>query len=435
MARADHIDVVKSGVKAIADWHEQHPLDGLDLRGSDLREFDLHEANLARAALDGARLARVNLARADLQGASLCDAGLRGANLTGANLSRAALERADLLAANCKQAILRHADLRQAVLARDSLAGADLTLARLGGADLAGADLSSARLDRTDLRGADLSGTNLARAHLDRAELEGARLSAATAAETVFRFLDLRADLVLGLDEVHHAAPSLVDLFTLRLSEGGIPDVFLRGCGLADWEIAASTFYKPNLTESDRTDIAYEIVNLQHGPAIQLYSVFISYSRADSDLADSIYGALQQRGVRCWLDKHEIRPGDKIFSRIDEGIRLWDKILLLCSRSSLSSWWVDKEIGMAFQKEQRLWAERGEEVLALIPLDIDGTLLAKDPVSGAYTWTHPRSAEIRERFAPDLSGCPSNRRKFRMAVESLIDALKLSETRPPQSLL
>jgi hypothetical protein len=45
-------------------------------------------------------------------------------------------------------------------------------------------------------------------------------------------------------------------------------------------------------------------------------------------------------------------PGQKVHDEIDRGIRLWDKVLLCCSKASLSSWWVDKEVGHAFEKER-----------------------------------------------------------------------------------
>ncbi len=45
-------------------------------------------------------------------------------------------------------------------------------------------------------------------------------------------------------------------------------------------------------------------------------------------------------------------PGDDIYDSVDRGIRLWDKVLLCCSGASLTSWWVEKEISAALEKER-----------------------------------------------------------------------------------
>jgi hypothetical protein len=161
---------------------------------------------------------------------------------------------------------------------------------------------------------------------------------------------------------------------------------------------------------------------------IQFYSCFISYNHSDKSFARRLFDALQGRGIRCWLDEHQLLPGHDIFSEVDRGIRLWDKVLLCCSRSSLTSWWVDNEINIAFDKEQRLMKERGLRTLALIPVDLDGYLFSKDYESGKAT-------QIRSRIASDFTGWEQSNQKFEEQLERIVKSLRTDDGReiPPMA--
>lgn len=319
---------------------------------------------------------------------------LSGADLVGVNISMAVLAKADLAGAN-----LTGADFSSSNLAGADLSGARLLYANLGTADLSGADLRGAVISRSNLGGSELSGARFHGAQLGMSNFAGAWLQYAE-----------------GLDEVVHTFPCSLGTDTLTRARGHLPEAFLRGCGLADWEVLAARLYDPDLSAQEVTTLGYEVVNARNqASGFSFYSVFISYSHADKAFATMLHDALQERGVRCWLDDHQLLPGDDIRDEIDRGIRMWDKVLLLCSERSLSSWWVDQEIEKAVQKEERLWKERGRKVLALVPLDLDGTL---------RSWEDGKASLIISRKAADFRNAEADPDRFASALELLIRALR-----------
>ena len=178
------------------------------------------------------------------------------------------------------------------------------------------------------MTGTDLTGAILVRAILVRAILDQSTLNQAYVDGTIFADVDLRN--MHGLDAVHHSGPSTIGIDTLYRSHGDIPEVFLRGCGVPNSMIE----YAHSLVAAVRP--------------IDYYSVFISYSHTDKAFARRVHDTLQGRGIRCWLDEHQLLPGDDVHEAVDRGIRLWDKVLLCASQQSLASWWVDSEINRAF---------------------------------------------------------------------------------------
>lgn len=282
------------------------------------------------------------------------------------------------------------------------LSYADLSDADLSSATLSNVDLTHANLDDANLRQARLSGVNLSGAKLKRTDFNEAVLG-----YTTFGNNDLSS--VKGLNNVTHSGPSTIGIDTLFKSDGKIPDVFLRGVGLPEVFIT----YLPSLI----------------GKPIEFLSCFISYSHADKGFARRLHDTLQGRGIRCWLDEHELLPGDKIYSEVDRGIRLWDKVLLCCSKDALKSWWVDNEIKIAFDKEQQLWRQRGKEVLALIPLNLDDYL---------FKWQSGLATEVKARLAANFGGWEQDNEKFEHQCERLVKALRTDsggKNPPPPALL
>jgi hypothetical protein len=97
------------------------------------------------------------------------------------------------------------------------------------------------------------------------ANLGGANIWNSYADHTAFSDMDLsKAE---GLESVNHMGPSEIDIHTIYKSEGKIPEVFLRGCGLP---------------ESFIVQIPALVAAMQ---PIQFYSCFISYASKDQKFA------------------------------------------------------------------------------------------------------------------------------------------------------
>jgi hypothetical protein len=79
----------------------------------------------------------------------------------------------------------------------------------------------------------------------------------------------------------------------------------------------------------------------------QKFDVFLSYKSEDHPWVDSLKGALQQRGVRVWLDKDEIRPGDRFVWAIEHGLDTSRAVALVVTPESLASGWVADEYSRA----------------------------------------------------------------------------------------
>jgi uncharacterized protein YjbI with pentapeptide repeats len=329
-------------------------LSSANLAGADLTNANLVEADLTAAKLYGADLIEANLTHAKLREANLSGPEFKGANLTAANLSGADLSCANLRGTNLNRANLSGANLDHADLSGPRFQAAYLTEANLRHANLSYANLSRANLSGANLAGADLKGADLTEAYLLEANLHEANLKQANLTRTQL-CRTILGDLDLGdtggLESCTHIGPSSIDFLTLSRS-GILPVSFLRGCGLPDGMIE----YLPSV----RRD------------AIQFYSCFISYSAKDQMFAERLHADLQNKGVRCWFAPHDLPTGAKTWDYIDAAIRLRDKLLLILSKRSIASEWVEDEVGRAFAKER----ERKEVVL--FPIRIDNTVISTD---------------------------------------------------------
>jgi hypothetical protein len=325
MASSEHLKILKRGIKAWNKWRENYPNIEPNLRKANLSGLDLRTINL-----NGANLIEANLEKANLVDALLNQAILIGANLHYANLART--------------------ELRQADFSYTEIMDANIAIA-----DLTGVDFQLAILHRTNFHLANLTDVNLTEANLGRAtvyrsNLRGTNFTKARLAETVFADCDL--SVAKGLEKAKFISPSSIDINTVYRSGGNIPERFLKGIGVPEDFIT----YAKSITKQ----------------AVEFYSCFISYSSRDQKFAERLYSDLQNQGIRCWFAPEDLKIGERIRLEIDESIRKYDKLLLILSKNSVQSEWVEKEVETALDQERK------QKRTILFPIRLDDTVMKID---------------------------------------------------------
>jgi hypothetical protein len=364
MANEAHLAILKKGVEAWNRWRKENP--GI--------APDLNEANLSEVALGGANLRNAKLIRSNLEGVNLGGMDLSGAELWGTNLRTANLSGADLFGANLLGANLSNSNLKSVNLHVAGVLGANLSSADLSGADLGGADLGMAILEE---------------ANLDHALMAHTSLGA----------VDLSS--VKGLETVRHSGPSSIGIDTIYFSRGKIPEIFLRGAGVPE----AFITYMKSL-----------VVN-----PIEYYSCFISYSSKDEEFAKKLHRDLQAEHVRCWFAPEDLKIGDEIRPRIDEAIRIHDKLLIVLSENSVGSPWVRKEVETAFGKEIKFETEQKQRRTVLFPIRLDDAVKKTDEAWAADIRRTRNIGDFREWKSHD---------RYKEAFGRLMRDLKAEEKMP-----
>lgn len=252
--------------------------------------------------------------------------------------------------------------MKNATLVDANLMGSHGESNYLKGANMRRAILVGATLRRTDfenaiLEDADFCMAIVVQARFHRAKLNGARFGMTVLANVMF-------NEAIGLGEIYHRYPSSIDSQTIGCALHAIPRNFLEGCGLAEWEVISSGLHDEALSHEKINDIQYKAQVARMGTPVQIGALFISYSHADSPFVDALEGRLRAKGIRVWRDVHRMVAG-RLEAQVDNAIRMQDQVLLVLSKGSVNSDWVEHEVRRAREKEK---AEQ-RDVLCPITLD------------------------------------------------------------------
>lgn len=95
-------------------------------------------------------------------------------------------------------------------------------------------------------------------------------------------------------------------------------------------------------------------------------TLFISYGGPDEDIVRQLNSKIKAIGVITWFFPDDAELGSKLHRVMHDGINTHDRVLLVCSKSSLTRYGVLNEIERVLEREAK---EGGSEIL--IPVTID----------------------------------------------------------------
>lgn len=337
----------------------------------DVTDVALDHANLRGIDLSNGCFNAVSFLGATLSGSDFSDCLIAGCDFTYSDLSRSDLTRARLRdGSTCSRGSGRFGH------GPTSLSSAILTAAQLPDAVLDNVAMRSTTWRDAGLYGTTFFGGDMAEADFTASRWSNVRL--------------LRADLSAAtLREVIHHGPCSIDMETLRRSQGRIPSEFLRNIGCPESDVLLSKLFDPNTRDDEAIDILYAIERRRGTAAIGIAPLFISYSHGDAEFVERLERALRDREIRSWRDVHDLTAGP-LDRQIDRAIRLNPTLLVVLSKLSLASDWVEWEVSLARELEKQVNRP------VLCPVALDGTW--KDSA-----WPKPLMNQLRHYNVLDFS--------------------------------
>jgi len=131
------------------------------------------------------------------------------------------------------------------------------------------------------------------------------------------------------------------------------PSVLLRGYNLQHFE--AWLKVAKQRTESPPLPLQEEFITASlNQPKASSLEVFISYSRADSDLARRLNESLISLGKLTWFDQESIASGEDFRREIYQGIEISDNFVFIISPKSINSPYCSDEVEYAQKLNKRI---------------------------------------------------------------------------------
>jgi hypothetical protein len=165
-----------------------------------------------------------------------------------------------------------------------------------------------------------------------------------------------------------------------------------------------------------RDEVVRELGGVLGGGATAA-ACFISHDNADRVLARRLYERLRSRGIRCWLDEHQLRPGEDIYEMVDRTLRPDDRVLLCVSREARASWWIRDEVDRTTRREEEMADGAASAPPILLVVEVDGGL-------GEVGDEAEMSARLRPRVVARLGRGEGESDEIDAHISAILEALQ-----------
>ncbi len=273
----------------------------------------------------------LDLSDSKLANASFVEANFRRAHLKRCQLNEVRFERCDLERALFDDAILRAVTFLSCRMPR--------------------ASFNAALMQGVAFIDCDLASSDFARADVNDSAFEKCRLDGAAADAAKFLASDITA--FADAQRIHLAQGAFVDWRSVCkslkaprlgafLSHVGMPELFV------EYSVSCARALDP--------DSLFKLMR----------STFISYGGPDSSFAEQLSDDLHRNGVTTFFFNRDAVPGRKLHHTMRDGIKKYDRIIVICSAASLDRAGVRFEIDEALEREAR---DGGASYIVPVALD------------------------------------------------------------------
>ena len=107
------------------------------------------------------------------------------------------------------------------------------------------------------------------------------------------------------------------------------------------------------------------------------FDIFLSHSSIDKPRVRLLYSALTALGLRVFIDENQIKAGDSLYSTLSDALNTSDFVVFCISQASVTSGWVEREVGGALATQIK---SRQKRLLPILLDDVPIPALLSDLV-------------------------------------------------------